>query len=202
MGTACARLLLLSRPPSSSRPLSVAKPMGPVGKPMVGSTEPAVASSMTKLWPPPAAPPEPAAEGPAAVASSSVVGSAPAAMACCSSSTEGAAWAVAAARSVMLSGVSALHWVSRPRSRVRPSASSRVTAPARPVSTCSPANRRSPSISTRRAPSGDTAITWPIMLLTIATTLLIGLSGIPVQFGFHAKLALNCRFRWNVSIDI
>ncbi len=169
-------LLVVSSTPTSSPSSTAAKPSPSVGKPTVGSTRPAVSSSMTKLWPPPSAPPPPADDGPAAVASSSVVGSTPAAIACCSSSTDGAACAVAWLRSVLLSGASALHWLSRPRSSRRPSASSKVTAPPGPVSTSSPARRRSPSIRTRRMPSGDTAITWPTILLTMATTLLIGLS--------------------------
>ena len=140
--------------PVSALRAEVPWPSVPVGKPMVGSTRPAVASSTTKLWPPPAAP-LPAAFAPAAVASSSVVGSAPAAMACCNSATDGAACSLAAARSVVESGISALHWVSRPRSRIRPSASSRLTAPDIPVSIWSPANKRSPSTRTRRAPSGE-----------------------------------------------
>ncbi|MND39437.1 hypothetical protein D3C80_301510 [compost metagenome] len=136
---------------------------------MVGATDPPTASSITNEWPPPIPPGfAPAPVGPAAVASSAVVGSAPAAMACCSSSTDGAACAVAALRSATLSGASALHWVSRPRSRMRPSASSRLTAPPGPVWICSPANTRSPSTSTRWVPSGEMAITWPTILLTMA----------------------------------
>ena len=170
--------LLGSRPPTS-RLASSGKPLKPaVGKPTTGSTRAPTSSSMTKLWPPPSAPVALGLPEPAAVASALWVGSSPAAIACWIRSTSlncaslgATSWSGAwGARLASRSGVIS-RLLSRPRVNSAPFCRRTATAPAAPVSSCSPANRRSPSIRGRRLPSLATAITWPITLLTTPTNL-------------------------------
>ncbi|MDT4853133.1 hypothetical protein FQZ97_873880 [compost metagenome] len=148
-------------------------PMGPVGKPMLGSTLPAVSPNNTKECPPPALPAPAPEPGPAAVASAAWVGSTPASMAACSFSTSvrscwlGAVGALSAVWSgpgwPASSALSNAMLLSRPSTSSWPlaKATATATAPRAPVTNCSPANTRSPSLSVRREPSAPTAKTSP-----------------------------------------
>ncbi|MCY1269378.1 hypothetical protein D9M69_265750 [compost metagenome] len=162
----------MSGMPTSGCGNSTPKEIGPVGKPISGSTRPAVSPSSTKEWPPPALPPPAPPPGPAAVASATWLGSTPAWMAACSFSTSvRSCWLGAAgissvpdrpasgapASSALLSGM----LLSRPSTSSCPLESLTATAPWAPVTSCSPANTRSPSVSGRREPSAATANTSP-----------------------------------------
>ncbi|MCY1430415.1 hypothetical protein D9M71_463640 [compost metagenome] len=138
---------------------------------MLGSTLPAVSPSSTKECPPPALPPPAPEPGPAAVASATWLGSTPASMAACSFSTSvrscwlGAAGALSApwsepgwpASNALFNAM----LLSRPSTSSWPLARVTATAPRAPVTSCSPANTRSPSLSGRREPSTPTAKTCP-----------------------------------------
>ncbi|MNQ27494.1 hypothetical protein D3C85_407540 [compost metagenome] len=147
------------------------KPRPSVGKPMTGSSAPAVSPNKTNEWPPP--PPAPPEPGPAAVAARATVGSTPASMAACSCSTSVRSLSLgavcpadsgAAAPSPRIPAstcVSSIRLLSRPSVSSPPPAKAMATAPPAPVTSCSPANTRSPSTSGRRIPSPATAKTSP-----------------------------------------
>ena len=141
-----------------------------VGKPMIGSSAPPVSPSNTKECPPPTppAPPAPPAPGPAAVASPSSVGSTPASIAACSFSTSvrspslGKVAGVSAVGDCgleLLASICSLRFrlLSRPRVSCCPLLMATAIEPAAPVTICSPAKTRSPSLSGRRVPSPATA---------------------------------------------